>query len=89
MKGILLVLPGVMLCAATLHSAAADPAVPLQTKTGEELHSAVTDMPAIVDMSHANPKSWHSLPPAAQVYDQVLSKEVQLPTHFSGRPRPF
>jgi hypothetical protein len=89
MKGILLVLPGVMLCAATLHTAAADRAVPLQTKTGEELHSAVTDMPDIIDMSHADPKSWHSLPPAAQVYDQVLAKEVQLPTHFSGRPRPF
>ena len=89
MKGILLVLPGVMLCAATLHSAAADPAVPLQTKTGEELHSAVTDTPEIIDMSHADPKTWHSLPPAAQVYDQVLAQEVQLPTHFSGRPRPF
>ncbi len=89
MKGILLVLPGVMLCAATLHSAAADPAVPLQTKTGEELHSAVTDMPDIIDMSHADPKTWHSLPPAAQVYDQVLAQEVQLPTHFSGRTRPF
>jgi hypothetical protein len=63
MKGILLVLPGLVLCAATLHSAAADPAVPLQTKTGEELHSAVTDMPDIIDMSHADPKSWHSLPP--------------------------
>ncbi len=89
MKGILLVLPGVMLCAATLHSAVADPTVLPQTKTGEELHSAVTDMPDIIDMSHADPKSWHSLPPAAQVYDQVLAKEVQLPTHFSGRPRPF
>ena len=89
MKGILLVLPGVMLCAATLHSAAADPAVPLQTKTGEELHSAVTDMPDIIDMSHADPKTWHSLPPAAQVYDQVLAQEGQFPTHFSGRTRPF
>ena len=89
MKGILLVLPGVMLCAATLHSAAADPAVLLETKTGEELHSAVTDMPDIIDMSHADPKTWHSLPPAAQVYGQVLAQEVQLPAHFSGRPRPF
>jgi hypothetical protein len=89
MKGILLVLPGVMLCVATLHSAAADSAVPLQTKTGEELHSAITDMPDIIDMSHADPKNWHNLPPAAQVYDQVLAQEVQLPNHFSSRPRPF
>ena len=86
MKGILLVLPGVMLCAATLHSAAADPAVPLQTKTGEELHSAVTDMPDIIDMSHADPKTWYSLPPAAQVHDEVLAQEVQFPTHLT---RPF
>jgi hypothetical protein len=89
MKGILLVLPGVMLCAATLHSAAADPAVPLQTKTGEELHSAVTDMPDIIDMSHADPKTWHSLPPVTQVYDQALAQEVEFPSYFSSRPRPF
>jgi hypothetical protein len=89
MKGILLALPGVMLCAAQLHSAAADPAVPLQTKTGEELHSAVTDMPEIIDMSHADPKSWHSLAPAAQVYDHGLAQGLEFPTHFSSRPRPF
>ena len=89
MKAILLSLTGAMLYAATLHSTAADPAVPLQTKTGEELHSAVTDMPDIIDMSHADPKSWHSLPPAAQVYDEVLAQEVQFPTHFSARSRPF
>ena len=89
MKGILLALTGAMLCAAQLHSAAAGPAVPLQSKTGEELHAAVTDMPEIIDMSHADPKTWHSLPPAALVYDQVLSQEVQFPPHFSSRPRPF
>jgi hypothetical protein len=89
MKATLLALSGVMLCAATLHSAVADPAVLLQTKTGEELHSAITDMPDIIDMSHADPKSWHSLPPSAQVYGQVLAQELQLPTRFISRPRPF
>jgi hypothetical protein len=67
MKGILLPL---MLCAATLHSAAGDTAVPLQTKQGTGLHAAVTDMPDIIDMSHADPKTWHTLPSAAQVYGQ-------------------
>jgi hypothetical protein len=86
MKRILLSLTGVMLGAA---SHAADPAVPLQSKLGEELHAAVTDMPETIDMSHADPKTWHSLPPAAQVYDQVLAQEVEFPNHFSSRARPF
>ena len=61
MKRMLLGLAGIMLCT-SLYSAAA-------TKAGEELHSAVTDMPAIIDMSHADPKTWHRLPPAARVYE--------------------
>ena len=65
----LLQLTGILLCAATLYSATADPAAPLQTKQGEELHAAITDMPDIVDMSYADPKTWNSLPPAAQFYD--------------------
>jgi hypothetical protein len=89
MKRILLSLTGVMLCAATLHSAAADLAVPLQSRTGKELHAAVTDMPEFIDMSHADSKTWHSLPPAAQVYDQALAQEAEFPSHFSSRPRPF
>ena len=84
MKGILPPLMGLMLCAAT-HSSAADCAVPFQYETGKEMRAAVTYMPEIVDMSHADPKTWHSLPPAAQVYDQALS----LPVQFSSRPRPF
>ena len=54
----------IMLCAATLHGPTADPAAPLQTKQGEELHAAITDMPDTVDMSYADPKTWNSLPPA-------------------------
>jgi hypothetical protein len=68
----LLPLTGIMLCAATVHGATADPA-PLQTKQGEELHAAVTDMPDVVDMSYADPKTWNSLPPAAEVYDHSHS----------------
>ena len=86
MKGILLSLTGVMLCAATVHSAAADSTVPLESKMGEELHAAVTDMPEIIDMSHADPKSWYSLPP---FYDQGLAREVEFPSYFRSRPRPF
>lgn len=88
MKEFLLKLTGVMLSAASLHSAAADPAVP-QTKQGEELHAAVTDVPDIIDMSHADPKTWHGLPPAAQVYDQVLVQEWEFVSHFGSRTRPF
>jgi hypothetical protein len=51
------------------------------------MRAAVTDMPEIVDMSHADPKSWHNLPPPAQVYDQA--SQFQLPVQFSSRPRPF
>ena len=68
----LLQLTGIMLCAATLHGATADPAASLQTKQGEELHAAITDMPDIVDMSYADPSTWNSLPPAAQVYDHFI-----------------
>ena len=66
MKGMLPSLMGIMLCTLASHSSAADLTVPLSTKTGEELHAAVTDMPDIIDMSHADPKTWHSLPPTAQ-----------------------
>jgi hypothetical protein len=73
MKGVLPSLTGIMLCAATLHVGAADPAAPLQTKQGAELRAAVTDLPDRIDMSYADPKTWHSLPPAAQVYDHSYS----------------
>jgi hypothetical protein len=47
----------------TLSGAGADP-TPLWINQGEELHSAVTDVTEVVDMSFADPKTWHSLPPA-------------------------
>jgi hypothetical protein len=56
MKRILLSLTGITLCAVTFQSAPADPAVFLQTKHGEESHAVVTDIPDIIDMSHADPK---------------------------------
>ena len=68
MNGTLLALTGVMAGAIALNAVAADPAVPHQWKMGQELHAAVTDMPEIIDMSHADPKAWHGLPRAGQVY---------------------
>lgn len=82
MKRILLPLAGIMLCAAPVHSTAADPAVPLQTKQGEESHAVVTDMPDIIDISHADPRTWHRLPRAAQVNDWS-SKELDQPIGFN------
>ena len=81
MKKFLLPLTGIMLCAATLQSAT-DPAVPLQTKQGEESHAVVTDMPDIIDMSDADPRTWQSLPPAAQVKND-FSEELDQPTGFN------
>jgi hypothetical protein len=52
----------------TLSSTGADP-TRLWINQGEELHSAVTDVTEVVDMSYADPKTWHSLPPAAQLDD--------------------
>jgi hypothetical protein len=67
----------------TLTSAGADPA-PLWSSQGEKLHSAVTDVTGVVAMSYADPKTWHSLPPAAQLDDQTRSlcsgsNELQFP----------
>jgi hypothetical protein len=70
MKVLLLPLMGGLLCAAALQSAAADPAVPLQIEPSEEMHAAITDVPDIIDMSRADPKTWHKLPSAAYVYGQ-------------------
>ena len=89
MKHFRLPLTGIMLCAAILPSAAADMAMPVQTKPGEALHAAVTDMPDTIDMSYADPKTWHRLPPAAQVRDQVLAQEWEFVNRVSSRTRPF
>ena len=83
MRKILMALTGIMLCGATLHS---DPALPRQD---EEMSSAVTDMPESIDMSYGDPTTWHRLPPAARVSDQVLAQALELPVRFSSRPRPF
>lgn len=85
MNGTLMALTGVMLGAIALNAVAADPAVPHRRKLSEELHAAVAAMPEIIDMSHADPKTWHALPRAGQVY---LAGEVGFPAPFSGRTRP-
>ena len=86
MRRILVALTGIMLCAATLPS---DPALPRQGEIGEDMSAAVTDMPETIDMSYADPKTWHRLPLAARVSDQVLAQALELPVRFSSRPRPF
>ena len=88
MKKILRALTGIMLCAGTMHSEATD-SVALQYETGKQMRAAVTDMHEIIDMSHADPKTWHTLPPATPFYDLALSEEMKLPVQFSSRPRPF
>ena len=75
MKRMLLWLAVIMLCTAALHSAAA-------TKAFDESHAAVTDIPDVIHMSHADPKTWHRLPPAARVYDVVpTSVRAELTTN--------
>jgi hypothetical protein len=67
MKRLLPSLTGIMLCMlCTLawHGAGADTTLPLSTEPGEQLRAAITDMPDMIDMSHADPRTWHSLPPA-------------------------
>lgn len=73
----------VVTCAATLSFVAANPAV-YPSKTGQGLHSVATDFPETMDLSHADPKTWHGLPSAAQVY---LAEEMKF--RFSSRTRPF
>jgi hypothetical protein len=67
---------GITLCVATFQSAAADPVVLLQTKHGEESHAVVTDIPDIIDMSHADPKTWDRLPPAHPVNDWSMVQDT-------------
>ena len=86
MNGTLLALTGVVLGAVLLNGHAADPAVPYQTKLGQELHAAITDTPGSIDLSHADPKTWHGLPRAGQVH---LAQDVEFPRPFSSRTRPF
>jgi hypothetical protein len=67
MKELLPSLTGIvllMLCTLAWQGAGADATLPLSTAPGDELRAAVTDMPDIIDMSHADPRTWHSLPAA-------------------------
>ena len=66
MKELLPLLTAIALCllyTLTWRGAGADPR-PLYVVPGQELRAAVTDMPGIIDMSHADPRTWHSLSPA-------------------------
>jgi hypothetical protein len=81
----LLLLTAIMLCMATPHSDQSTPAA--------ELGAAVTDMPDIIDMSHADPKTWHSLPaaqppvPARQEYAALRHAYELGETLIAGYPQ--
>jgi hypothetical protein len=77
-----------MVCAPIFHGKAADPASP-QSGRVKVRHAAVVHMPQIIDMSYADPKSWHDLPPAVQVSPKDLAQELDLPANFSSRSRSF
>jgi hypothetical protein len=88
MTRILLPLMGITLCAATLQSAAADSAVLLQH--GEESHAVVTDIPDVIDMSYANPKTWDRLllaPPVNDWSSEVLAISLKTCRIFGSRAR--
>jgi hypothetical protein len=77
MKELLPSLTGIllcMLCTLAWHVAGADTTPPLSTEPGQELRAAVTDMPDIIDMSHADPRTWHNLPtalPGAHIRQEI------------------
>jgi hypothetical protein len=77
MKELLPSLTGIllcMLCTLAWHVAGADTTPPLSTEPGQALRAAVTDMPDIIDMSHADPRTWHNLPtalPGANIRQEI------------------
>jgi hypothetical protein len=81
MKEILLPLTGIMFCAATIQSAAKTTLL-LHVKQDEGWHAAVTDIPDVIDMSHADPRTWHRLPQAAGV-NNLEGEDWDQPRGFS------
>ena len=73
MREIRLPLMGMMLCASIVPGTAGE----TLPKQPAEMHAAATDVPAIVDMSRAEPKTWHTLLSPAHVNGQG-------PTHDPG-----
>jgi hypothetical protein len=58
MNAIILLLTS-LLSAAAIHTVANDAA---RARNPSELHAAVVDIPATIDMSHADPLTWHTAP---------------------------
>ena len=75
MKHMLPSLTAIGFCTLALTSAAADPTALVPTR------AAVTDMPDIVDMSYADPRSWDRVPPVA---DGAYVKQ-EVAERLSGR----
>jgi hypothetical protein len=80
MKQILLPLTAILFCAGTLS--AAETTLSLQVKQNERWHAAATDIPDEIDMSHADPRTWHRLPPVAEV-NRPDADDLDRPLRFS------
>jgi hypothetical protein len=54
---------------------------PAPASESKEVHSVVVDMPEVIDMSHASPDTWNTLPPPTELYDKLPAPdEVGLPS---------
>ena len=57
---------------------------------GEESHAVVTDIPDVIDMSYANPKTWDRLllaPPVNDWSSEVLAISLKTCRIFGSRAR--
>jgi hypothetical protein len=45
------------------------PALSGASEQGNEVHAAVVDIPDVIDMSHASPDTWQTLPPPKEFDD--------------------
>ena len=46
-----------------------------QATEGEEVHSVVVDSPEVIDMSHASPDTWNTLPPPIELYERAQAPD--------------
>ncbi len=57
-------------------------AQPAPASESKEVHSVVVDRPEVIDMSHASPDTWNTLPPPNELYERLPAPdEVELPWH--------
>ena len=75
MKEILLPLLTLILCETTPQPA--------------DMHAAITDVPSIADMSHADPKNWVDLPLAVDINEQTPVTDPDTEELRSSNPTTF